>query len=95
MSNLFEKSFWVGVFGVFRPEIILLLTRIFIPFSIILIIVIIFVTYLFTKRFIIKKSFNLKNHLLVIITSLVIYYLLVGSFMLFMEIGLAGLTQYI
>ena len=95
MSMFFEESFWKAVFGVFRPQIILLVTQILMPFSIIIILVIICLTYFFTKRFIIKKSLNVTNYTFVIIASLLIYYILVGSFMVFIEIGLARISQYI
>lgn len=95
MSMFFEKSFWEGVLNVFRPQIILLLTQILVPFSIMAILIIIIIIYFFTKRFIFKKSLNLKGYLIIIIVSLLIYYILVGSLMVFMEIGLAGISQYI
>lgn len=96
MSMFFEKSFWESVLNIFfRPQEIFLLTQILMPFSIIIILVIIILIYFLTKRFIVRKSFNIKNHLAVIIVSLLIYYILVGSFMIFMEIGLARISQYI
>jgi len=95
MSMLFDKSFWESVLNVFRPEIILLLTQILIPFSIIAILIVTCLTYFFTKRFIIKKPFNIKNYLFIILISLLIYYILVGSIMVFIEIGLARISQYI
>jgi len=95
MSMFFDETFWKQVLNVFRPEIILLLTQILMPFSIIAILVIICLTYFFTKRFIIKKSLNIKNYLFVIFIALLIYYILVGSIMVFMEIGLASISQYL
>lgn len=95
MSMFFEESFWKAVLNIFRPQIILILTQILMPFSIIIILVIIILTYFFTRKFIIRKPFNVKSYLFVIIVSLLIYYILAGSFMVFIEIGLARISQYI
>lgn len=95
MSMFFEESFWRGVLGVFRPQIILLLTQILMPFSIIIILTITVIIYFLAKRFISKKPLNIKNYLIIIIISLLIYYILVGSFMLFIEIGLGRISQNI
>lgn len=95
MSVIFDKSFWESILNIFSPKVILLLTQILMPFSIIIIFVIFILTYFFTKRFIVKRTFNAKDYLFMIIVSLLIYYILAGGFMLFIEIGLARISQYI
>lgn len=92
---IFDVSNLQAILSAFNPQIILIITQIFMPFSIILIMVMVFLIYLLGKRLIIKKQYSTKNYIFIVIISLFLYYIIISGLILFMEIGLGRISQYI
>lgn len=95
MSELFSWFSSGGFLDLSRPEIILILAKALMPYSLVAIIIIFFLVYILTKKFIVKNKLNVKHYFIIIIVSLLIEYLLLIGLMNFVAFGLGRLTQYI
>lgn len=92
---MFDYSWfsWKALIDLARPDVMLIIFQSLMPFSLIFFIILILLIYGITRKFIIRKTLKAKNYIIVVLLSLVIFYLLLIGFMYFIEIGLSSLSQ--
>ena len=90
----FLRSDYSMIFDLMRPDLIWVIsTKGLLPFCIAVIIIIFLIQYYILKRFFIKRKFTIKNYLLILISSLVIYYISWVILLTFFAIILGQVSQ--
>lgn len=93
MINFAEWLDFKTIRDVSSPYFLWLLFRTLFPYSLMIIIAIPLILYIFTKKFVIKKSFTSKNYFILAISSVVIYFFLYIIIWLIMLRGLGSLIN--
>lgn len=96
MSDLFSWFSWGAFLQLSRPDYIWIFsTGGLLPYCIVVLVIIFLIIYAISRIFFIKKPFTIKNYLLILISSVIIYYILWVILLNIFAITLGSLSQYI
>lgn len=94
--DLFRWFSWDAFLQLAHPELIWIVsTGGLLPYCIGVIIIIFLFLYFVSKKFIIKKTFTVKNYIIILIFSFIIYYILWVILLTIFAAALGRISQYI
>lgn len=96
MSDLFSWFSWEAFLQLSRPDYIWMFsTGGLLPYCIAVVLIIYLILYIIARKFIIKKTFTPKNYLIILFSSLAVYYILWVILLYIFAAALGRISQYI